>query len=245
MNSQNNIEDELKGLNSDLPFKNNPGPFSVPEGYFEGLAGSILAKVKKEQPVSAREEIESLSPLLAGISRTMPFDVPEHYFENGIEQLPILTSENEESLILSFIDKSMPYEVPAGYFANFPDKVLEMVSRPSRSRVIPVLSGKWMRMAAAAVVAGIVSISGFFYLTNKTTNISADSEAGIAQAVKSFSTTELDDFIKSSDVNHIHSATAKNKAAARADVQQMLEGVSEKDVDAFLKQVPNEDDLSL
>jgi hypothetical protein len=102
-----------------------------------------------------------------------------------------------------------------------------------------------MRMAVAAVVAGIVSISGFFYLTSKTTNISTDSEAGIAQAIKGFSTTELDDFIKSSDVNHIHSATAKNKAAARADVQQMLEGVSEKDVDAFLKQVPNEDDLSL
>jgi len=244
MNSQNNIEDELRGLNSDLPFNNNHGPFSVPEGYFEGLAGSILAKVKKEQPVTAREEIESLSPLLAGISRTMPYDVPVHYFESGIEQLPILTSENEESLILSFIDKSMPYEVPLGYFAGFPDKVLERIAPPAKVRVIPVISRKWMRMAVAAMVAGIVSISGFFYLTGNTHTNSIDTDAAIAREVKSFSTPELDDFIKSSDVNLIHSETAKNKSA-KADVQQMLQGVSEKDVDAFLKQVPNEDDLAL
>src|SRR6476660_2455240 len=125
MNSHNNIEDELRGLNSDLPAHPDKNTFSVPEGYFEGLAGSIMAKIKGVESASASEEIASLSPLLASISRNMPYAFPENYFQSNIDELPYMVGDDPQSAILSLIERVTPYQVPQGYFANFPDKVLE------------------------------------------------------------------------------------------------------------------------
>ena len=80
MNSRNTISAELKALDSQLSPGVNTNPYSVPDGYFEGLADRILARIKSDD-VSAEEEINSLSPLLAGLSRKMPFEVPADYFE--------------------------------------------------------------------------------------------------------------------------------------------------------------------
>ena len=80
MNSRIHIQSELEEINSSLPFNVKMPVFNVPEGYFEGLADTILAKVKTEQAISAQEEIAQLSPLLAGISRQLPHFVPDNYF---------------------------------------------------------------------------------------------------------------------------------------------------------------------
>src|SRR4029079_11307843 len=135
MSIRDNIQDELKGLDSNLPSAQNSTPYSVPEGYFEGFAASVLSRIKAQEAGSAAEEIASLSPLLASISRTMPYEVPGDYFQINIEVLPAITADTEESLILSFIEKEMPYEVPKGYFANFPEQVVEKIET-SRPRVV-------------------------------------------------------------------------------------------------------------
>ena len=46
MTNQNNIQDELRSMNSELPVENSQNTFSVPQGYFDGLAASIITKVK-------------------------------------------------------------------------------------------------------------------------------------------------------------------------------------------------------
>ena len=56
----------------------------VPEGYFENLADSILHKIKAAAVVSVDEEMETLSPVIAGIGKENIFKVPEGYFENPI-----------------------------------------------------------------------------------------------------------------------------------------------------------------
>jgi hypothetical protein len=51
-------------------------PFTVPQGYFEQLSAQILNKIEIE------EELESISPLLAGIGipKQFPLSAPEGYF---------------------------------------------------------------------------------------------------------------------------------------------------------------------
>ena len=69
MNNQNNIQDELRGLNSNLPaYNSQQNPFSVPEGYFDGLAAFVLAKIKG-QNTSVADELKDISPFLANLSR--------------------------------------------------------------------------------------------------------------------------------------------------------------------------------
>lgn len=238
MNERNTIQNELNELNSGLNPNSNNTPYSVPEGYFEGLAASVLAKIKGEAAISASDEIAQLSPLLAGISKKLPYSVPDNYFQSNIENLEAFTSENEESLVLSFIDKEMPYQVPTGYFANVPEQVLEKVATHS-ARVVPMMKRKWVRLAVAAMVTGIIAISGITYFNNRGSHSIASTDPGTV--VKKASTKELNDFINSTAVtlsNDQTPVTVKNTT----ETKKIFNDVSDKELDAFLSQMPTDDE---
>ena len=55
---------------------------NVPQGYFDGLAGNIMDKIKSLE-AAAKEEIQGLSPVLASIGNSNIFTVPDNYFENS------------------------------------------------------------------------------------------------------------------------------------------------------------------
>lgn len=237
MSERNTIQNELNELNSGLNPNSDSTPYSVPEGYFESLATSVLAKVKGEVLVSALEEIVQLSPLLSGISRKLPFAIPENYFQSNIENLGAFTSENEESLVLSFVEKEMPYEAPTGYFANLPEQILERVS-DSGAKVVPIVRRKWMRLAVAAVVTGIMAISGIVYFNrggNGTTN-------DPAVAVKKASTQELNDFLKSTTVIDMNDMSKTTATAPKTERKKLFNDVSDKELQSFLNQLPTDDD---
>ena len=236
MNSPDNIQNELRDLNSGLPSPGS-GPFSVPEGYFDGLAGSILAKIKGETPLSAAAEIATLSPLLAGISRSMPYHIPAQYFEKGLDEVPFLIGEDPQSAILSLVERVTPYEVPTGYFAGLPEQVLEKVA--SKGKRVPLSERRWMKLAVAAMVTGIICLTGYFYVSHKA-GVTANQP--IAQQLKNVSTKELDEFIKTADISSTSTETAKNKTVSPVEVERLLNDVSDKELDAFLNQVPTDDE---
>jgi hypothetical protein len=236
MNSRNTIQDELNELNSGLNSNSN-NPYSVPEGYFEGLAASVLAKIKGETPVSAMEELVRLSPFLAGIPKKMPYSIPEDYFQSNIEGLKAFTSESEESLVLSFVDKEMPYKVPAGYFANVPEQVLEKIST-QRTKVVPVMRRKWMQLAAAAAITGIMAVSGIFYFSNRGSNGTSDP----VTAVKKASTQELNDFINTTAVTDDKSQMTVNNSPKE---KKLFADVSDKELNEFLDQMPTDDEIDI
>lgn len=237
MNNRNTIQNELNELNSGLDSGSNNTPYSVPEGYFEGFAASVLAKIKGEHPVSASQEIAELSPLLAGISRKLPYSVPDDYFQSNIENLQAFTSENEESLVLSFIDKEMPYQVPAGYFAQVPEQILEKI--PGRGKVVPLMKRKWMRLAVAAMVAGVITVSGIAYFNSRGTHLASGD--AVTMELKKASTEELNEFIKTTVVtDNKAQVTARNKP--KSETKKLFSDVSDKELDAFLNQVPTEDE---
>ena len=236
MNSRDNIQDELNDMHSDLPSHTELTPFAVPEGYFEGLASSVLSKIKGQQAPSASQEIAELSPLLATISRSMPYAVPSGYFQTTIEELPFLTAEDPQSAILSLVERITPYEVPTGYFEDLPEQVLNNVA--PKAKVVPIIRRRWMRLAAAAMITGIMGLSGYFYFTQKGR---LDADKPIAAQLKNVSIRELDDFIKTADIASSSTETAQRKAASETEVQKMLTSVSDRELDAFLSQVPADD----
>lgn len=58
--------------------------YTVPAGYFDGLAGNILAKVKASTGTENEiaNELAAIAPALARISRRTPYAVPAGYFDN-------------------------------------------------------------------------------------------------------------------------------------------------------------------
>ena len=234
MSQNNHIQDELSGLNSKLPVSKQP--FSVPEGYFEDLAATVLNRIKAGEQ-SAASEIEALSPLLAGISRQVPYTIPDGYLEQNIADLPFIVGEVDESTsLLSGISREMPQSVPNGYFENLPGTLLQ---RTVPAKVVPITSRRWMRMAVAATIAGVMAIAGYFYVAGN----NGSTSDGLTRELKTVSTTELDEFINNTAITSGTGQTANNRPKPR-DVEYMLQDVSDKELDAFLNGIPSaEDDL--
>lgn len=234
MNIPKDIQDKLDAMKNDLPAPHKAGdPFNVPEGYFEGFAASMLAKVRAEETQSAADEIAELSPLLAGISRQVPFSVPQGYFDTVLEDIPSLISD-DRSAVLSLIEQKNPYTVPSGYFYNFPDSMLSKVSAPAK--VVPMMRRKWARMAVAAALIGIIATAGLTMFGNRSGNTPSDA---VAVELKKASTEELNDFITTTDASL---SAGQSTASNSSDVNKLLQDVSDKELEAFLAAVPTDDD---
>jgi hypothetical protein len=230
MNNRKKINEELNGMESSLPGDTNPGPFSVPEGYFDNLAGNIMARIQGTE-LSAREEIQSLSPLLANLDRKMLFSIPQDYFENNLETMPVLTGEDPDSAILKLVEKVTPYEVPFDYFEQLPSSILKRI-KPAT----PVITMKrgWMRMAVAAVFFGIIMVSGFWIIDNQ-----KQKDATVAAQLKNVSNQELDAFIKNRIV--LPSSEGAQDATAATEVKNLLIDVADKELENFLNEVPSDE----
>lgn len=247
MNRQKHIQDELKSLQSTLPLINNP-VFSVPEGYFEGLAVSVLAKVRSSE-LSAKAELGELSPLLAGIPKVTPYSVPSSYFDQT-PYIPLTVGEG--SSILAGIGKEVPYTVPQGYFEELPHQLLAKVAT-QKAKVIPLFARTWMRVASAAVIGGALFVAGYQFFDKKPVdnvavqppvevqqNSVAKQTPVVQQDIKSISTQELEEFIET--VKGGNEAIDKTTASKKNEVKELLKDVSDKDIESFLLDVASAED---
>lgn len=252
MTNQNNIQDELKGMNSNLPVNGSGAPFSVPESYFDGLAATILAKAKAQDDTPV-QELAALSPFLASLPRTMPYNLPEGYFEENLSGLAFL-SEEKESPLLNSVGKAMPYAVPQGYFENLPQQVLAKLTRPA-GKVVPLFSRNWMRAAVAAVVGGIIFIGGYRYFNNTgdaqataqqpvdtgKTQVAQNNQPAL-QDLKNVSPKELNEFMEAFPLDPASAKRESSASVGKGEVEKLLKGVSEKEIKNFLEQLPSVDD---
>jgi len=132
MKKEENILNELREISPALAEMSlSEGLFKVPEGYFDGLAGVIIQRIRSEE--------ESGSQLLDKINKiATPFTVPTGHFEGFASGLMAMikaektageVSEELQSLspLLSVIEKKSAYTVPEGYFTGLSGNVNESI----------------------------------------------------------------------------------------------------------------------
>lgn len=233
MNSRNDIQRELEQLNSSLPFDAKMPVFDLPTGYFENFASGVLATVKGEQAVTASEELASLSPLLAGLSKKNPFTLPENYFE----QAPALPEAEDPLPAWMQQAKGMPFAVPQGYFDGLAAGVLQQVAPPQEAKVIPMFARKWVQYAAAAVVAGFLAFGGWMYTSSNGSNPSiSQPQAWVEKKLNNVSTEELEDFIETAEL--AGTETARQTPKSKPEVRRLLQDVPDSELEDFLNQLP-------
>ena len=86
MTRKDNILQELNELNSTLATITPQNPYTVPVGYFDGLAARVLNRIKAMEAANAAKELGYLSPALSDFSKQIPFSVPQGYFEGLAEK---------------------------------------------------------------------------------------------------------------------------------------------------------------
>jgi hypothetical protein len=233
MNNLITIQDELNALNSHLPFEKSE-IYTVPQGYFENFAASVLQRLNSNS-TSAVEELENLSPILAGISKKMPFMIPEGYFNAAAEDVSEWVKEEEIPEFLK-AGKRMPYEVPVGYFENLPGVLLKKIS-PKEAKVISIsASRRWMRYAVAAMVAGVIAVSSVLYFgKDKSVDPTSDSYSWVEKNLKNISDKELEEFINTTYIST--TPIAKNQTSDKSEVRKLVKDIPNAELDKFLEEV--------
>lgn len=228
MSQSNNILQELRELGSSLAEKQLGNVYSVPAGYFDNLPGMMLLRAKAMDAESADEELLHLSPLLSSISKEMPYAVPSGFFDVNLTKPEATAQEEIEHIspLLNSISREMPYSVPQGYFDNLQPK------KPA-AKVVALRPVKWYRMAAAAVVIGIVAVTGFFLVRNNNSPATfARFEKKLNKEIKKTSDQELTEFLKYTDAGQ---DIAFNEP--KDEVKEMLKDVPATDLQKFLEEI--------
>lgn len=160
MDNSNDILNELREISPLLANLEKRNLFTVPKGYFEGVADNLLHLVKYEE-----------SNFLAGVKKQKISSVPEGYFDSLAETIlnKIKTQETTGDYpVLAKISKQNVYTVPEGYFDSISNEVNEKLRQP----VAIVASIKkrtgWFKYAAAAVFTGIISLGVYKYMNTDT-----------------------------------------------------------------------------
>lgn len=197
MNTRIDIINELAQLQSPLANQQPVNVFTVPQGYFEGLAASVMRAVQGDnilqtlQPpanadvpegyfdnlagnilnkIKAQEnEAETLSPLLESLRKTNVFTVPQGYFEGLSEGILAGQSDMDPALspALEGLRRQPVFTVPQGYFETLPDQITGKLSQP-KGKLVGFVRSRFVKYAAAAVVTGVMAL-GVYQFTQKGT----------------------------------------------------------------------------
>ena len=241
MTNKNEILNELKELGSKLPVAPLENIFTVPGGYFEGFASQVLSRIKAIEAADAKEELNHLSPYLKSLSKENLYEVPAGYFEGLAEKMMNTvrassdyqtTDEELESLspLLNSLKKETPYSVPQGYFENFSVPVVE----ETNTKVVSITNRKWFRLAAAAVVIGMVAITGVILVKNKTLTM-GDPIVKAEKAINKSSTEELTDFIQNTTTETDIAVVEKKQSDA--ELNDLLKDIPDDELNQFVKEI--------
>lgn len=240
MTTRNIISEELRDLDSTLENLSPQNLYAVPYGYFEGLPTQIINRIKALEARNAKEELEYLSPLLGNASKQTLYTVPANYFQDLTKSLLYAVNNKSDqaseeeikslSPLLSSLKNKNPYSVPAGYFATLKTK-----KKKQETKVISFSRRRWYRMAIAAAVIGIVTITGLMMINRKSSTIS-DSQAGIwikNKVMNKVSPEKIDEFVTLIAPNNTQKNLEENKTE-EAEIKELMKDVPQKEIDAFL-----------
>ncbi len=258
MTKNNNILHELNELGSSLAKGTSQNVYSVPDGYFDGLAQQVMNRIKLLEAENTKEELKLLSPMLASISKQMPYSVPAGYFDNLEEKLMQSVREGSDyqtaeeeintlSPLLGGLNKQMPFNLPQNYFETLAGDISNKLNNKTETKVVSITSRKWLRYAAAAIVTGVIALAGFLYLNTKFNSDPSRSfakfEKKLNKEIKKTSDKELNEFIQSTGLD----GTEKVQINPKEEVKDMLKDVPDTELKKFLEEIadPESDDDAL
>ena len=192
----------------------------------------------KNRDEIVNELIKIGGSLLAKDAGQNPYSVPNGYFETITSNLMLAVKASADyqtateelatlSPFLKNLEKTNAFEIPPQYF-----ETVSFSSQKTSAKIIPLTSKKWFRFAAAAVVSGLVMISGLQFLSKNNVNPVAAPHNWVEQKMKKVSTEEINNFIK---LTEAEMNTKENIALAdnTTDLELLLKDVSNKEIQQF------------
>ena len=250
MTQKDNILQELRELKSILANAELQNIYSVPEGYFDGLAAQVLNRIKAMEAATSVEELSFLSPMLANVTKQLPYSVPPGYFEGlagkaiqSVQESNDYQTAKEEletlSPLLSGLQKQMPYAVPQGYFETLSGNINTEKNKPV-TKVVSITSHKWLRYAAAAVITVVITLGGFLYVNSRNHFDPVEQPyAWVKKSIQKVNTNDIDAFVKLADEQLPNQTVVLSTPVKPDEIKELMKDVSDKEIQDFLNDTPD------
>ena len=244
------IIQELNKLGSSLAGTPSQNVYSVPEGYFEAFASSVLARIHAENE----------KPFLSELPKSNPYKVPAGYFdelaENVVKNIrnhPDYLNSQEEletlSPLLSSLKKEPVFSVPENYFENFSVETnhKSAVFSGQPAKVVGMFGRKMMRYAAAAVITGAIAVTGLIIYKNGNRQPSAEKiMAKMEKDVKKMDDVkQLDNLAEFMDAGLNEKGIATTNTKRPTDVEDLLKDISVDDLKEFSEESKDIQDVMM
>lgn len=209
MEKSEEIFNELKALSPALAAMEKINVFQVPNGYFTDLDEKIATIVFLHQ-----DEKDNFQKVPEGYFDSLSSTIISRIKQEGE------SADNEIKSIssaLHYLKEEKVYTVPEGYFDSLSDKILNKINHQKAKIVSFGSVKKWWKYAAAAVVAGIITITSLQLFnkpgsnTNKPAIAASVAMPGYVQLATQYKTTkQLDQGIASLSDDEIAKYLEKN-----------------------------------
>ncbi|MDP4252384.1 MAG: hypothetical protein Q8938_00155 [Bacteroidota bacterium] len=256
-------EGYFDGLSEKVLGRVRQTPYSVPEGYFSGFADKLMARIKAGQEDSAGVELAGLSSLLSKLDKKVPFQVPEGYFGeltgnilSGVHAGDLVRQDPEDlSDLMTRLQHVNVYEVPNGYFDGVPEAVLAVIKDPvvpvisigRQARVVSIgRSRKWLQIASAAIVAGLILTAGWLRF-NRSGNLIGDNQDPTVGLLSKASDQEIESYLDNQHISLSEVLAGNNVTStldiSDSDVKNILGDVSDDELQHYLEDNGSPKDL--
>ena len=214
----------------------------MPAGYFEGLADTILNRVRASEAASPADELAFLSPVLSRLEKKSPFSTPENYFSDlsdnvvsGVQAIEFVNEELENlSPLMASLKEINIYETPSGYFEQLPGKILGKVQKHPARVVSISFRKKLVRYAAAAVVTGVIAIGS--YMIFKPGKVEHIGSEAVSTDIAKLSDQELENFLTDNTIALADAGTVvTNDSIDESDAKDLLANVSDEELQHYLE----------
>jgi len=250
------VKQEETTLSTTLQQANN-NPYQVPTDYFNNLPAIILNRVKSLATDNAKDELDTVSPLLGQIGKKMPFSTPAGYFEElgenaiaGAQAIDFVNDALENgSPLTNGLKRMQVYQVPAGYFEQLPGQVLKAIKAQQPAKVVSMsFTRRVLRYASAAVVAGLIITAGVFYLNKGPRKVVDEGGKQVVVASRedldSISDDNLENYLESQTAAPTGATLAANSEELTAsDMKDMLADVSDEDLQQYIEKYSTVKDI--
>jgi hypothetical protein len=221
MENKDNYIEELKDIAPTIVNLGNQNLYSVPVGYFDSLADSIVNYIK-----------------LIEIRGINPYFVPENYFDNLADSIihkiklssshEIYEELSEIAPLLTTVNKENVFSVPDNYFEKL---TIPLTARPT-TKVISIGNNlrKWVTYAAAASVLFVVAITSYLYVTIHNHN---GETLTIEQRLAGLQDQEIINYLKEND-EIISGDIIPASVEEDTEIQNMLQNATDEEIQKYL-----------
>ncbi|MFN3488003.1 MAG: hypothetical protein ACK4YV_02675 [Emticicia sp.] len=177
----------------------NEAPFTMPDGYFEGLSAKIMGRI---------ELIEKKNIDIESLERVNVFKVPDNYFQ-----------ELERNTNIERFGKANVFKVSEGYFQALSERLLLNIA-PKATKIIKV---NWWKSPQIgwSVAASIVLMTGLWFGMPQFTKDKTE------LALEKVSNDEIKTYLETQDLSYLEyeSATETTQNSAKVTDNKVLDGL--------------------